>query len=85
MASNDNGKLQVIIYFLLYLIIIWSWSHNPFRKFYVGRIQTELEAAKMYDKLAIFYHGIQAKTNFQYTKEAILSLLSEPLPCVEMH
>ena len=83
MASHDNGKFQVGINFYQYLNI---YQHNKFyRKFYVGRILTELEAAKMYDKLAILYHGIQAKTNFQYTKESILRLISEPLPSVEIH
>ena len=56
-----------------------------FRKFYVGRILTELEAAKIYDKLAIFYHGIQAKTNFKYTKADIINLVWEPVPNVEIH
>ena len=62
-------------------------SHNKFkfRKFYVGRILTELEAAKIYDKLAIFYHGIQAKANFKYTKADIINLVSEPVPNVEIH
>ena len=82
MAGHDHGQLQV-----LFLILAFSCLHSKFnfRKFYVGRILTELEAAKIYDKLAIFYHGIQAKTNFKYTKADIINLVSEPVPNVEIH
>jgi hypothetical protein len=51
-----------------------------FKKFYIGGLKTEEEAAKLYDKLAIFYHGMEAKTNFQYTKREVEILISEPVP-----
>lgn len=37
------------------------------KKFYVGQMQTEEEAAALYDKLAILHSGLEAKTNFSYT------------------
>jgi AP2-like factor, euAP2 lineage len=65
-VSRNKNKWQVMIM-------------GNFKKFYIGGIKTELEAAKLYDKLAIFYHGIEAKTNFQYTKRQIEALIAEPV------
>lgn len=38
------------------------------RKEYLGTFQTELQAARTYDKVHILVHGIKARTNFSYTK-----------------
>ena len=38
------------------------------KKLYIGGIDTEEEAAKVYDEMAITINGIKAKTNFSYTK-----------------
>lgn len=65
-VSRNKNKWQVMIM-------------GNFKKFYIGGIKTELEAAKLYDKLAIFYHGIEAKTNFQYIKRQIEALIAEPI------
>ena len=65
-VSKNKQKWQVMIM-------------GNFKKFYIGGIKTELEAAKLYDKLAIFYHGMEAKTNFKYTKADIEVLISEPM------
>lgn len=44
-------------------------------KWYAGWVNTEHEAAALYDKLAIIFHGLKAKTNFSYTKAEVLSIL----------
>jgi len=36
------------------------------KKTYIGNYESEEEAAKIYDKYAIKYHGDKAKTNFYY-------------------
>jgi len=38
------------------------------RKHYIGSIQNEERAARIYDRHAILTHGLRAKTNFSYTK-----------------
>lgn len=65
-VSKNKHKWQVMIM-------------GNFKKFYIGGLKTELEAAKLYDKLAIFYHGMEAKTNFQYTKRDVEALIAEPI------
>ena len=44
-------------------------------KKYVGAIYDEVKAAQIYDKIAIQYQGIAAKTNFHYTKSEIIDIL----------
>jgi len=34
---------------------------------YLGGLNSENEAAKYYDKIAILFQGVLAKTNFDYT------------------
>eukprot|EP00347_Sterkiella_histriomuscorum_P007175 403349972 len=46
-------------------------------KKYLGAISNELRAAKLYDKYAMIIQGLQAKTNFSYTKKQITELLED--------
>lgn len=48
-----------------------------FKKMYVGAIESEEEAALLYDKIAIIAHGLKAKTNFAYTKKQITEIIFE--------
>ena len=41
------------------------------RKRYIGSISSEQAAAKLYDYYAILTHGLNAKTNFSYTKAQV--------------
>lgn len=66
-VTRNKDKYQVMIM-------------GNFKKFYIGGIKTEMEAARLYDKLAIFYHGVEAKTNFEYTKRDIQVVISDPIP-----
>jgi len=38
------------------------------KKKYLGTLPSEEQAAKFYDKVAIQYQGLKAKTNFSYNK-----------------
>jgi len=48
------------------------------KKRYVGSYSKEEEAAKAYDKVALQNHGSKAKTNFDYTKQEVESILASP-------
>ena len=50
---------------------------GDFKKFYIGAIDDEKEAAILYDKLSILLHGLKAKTNFSYSKRDITNILSD--------
>jgi len=43
----------------------------------IGAINTEEDAARVYDFLSILTQGLQAKTNFSYTIEQVLVILRE--------
>jgi hypothetical protein len=45
------------------------------KKKYMGSYSSEEEAAKVYDKFALLYHGRKAKTNYDYSKEEIEKLI----------
>ena len=45
------------------------------RKRYLGSISSEQAAAKLYDYYAILTHGLNAKTNFSYTKLEVQNLV----------
>ncbi|CAI2384150.1 unnamed protein product [Moneuplotes crassus] len=61
-VSKNGGAWQV------YIII------NKSKK-YVGCYKSKLQAAAIYDKLAINFHGKKAKTNFSYTKREVLQII----------
>ena len=48
------------------------------KKRYLGSFQSEEEAARTYDKVALQNHGHKAKTNYDYTKEEIDNILKGP-------
>ena len=45
------------------------------KKHYIGSIQSEQKAARIYDHHAILTHGLKAKTNFSYNKKEIIRIL----------
>ena len=50
------------------------------KKKYLGTLNSEELAAKFYDKVAIQYQGVKAKTNFMYNKQQIIEVLKlQPL------
>ena len=50
------------------------------KKKYLGTLNSEELAAKFYDKVAIQYQGVKAKTNFLYNKLQIIEILKlQPL------
>lgn len=63
-VSKNKAKWQVMIM-------------GNFKKMYFGAIDEEKDAALFYDKLAIVSHGIKARTNFDYTRRDIISILNE--------
>jgi hypothetical protein len=63
-VSKNKSKWQVMIM-------------GNFKKMYFGAIENEAEAALFYDKLAIVSHGIKARTNFNYTRRDIISILND--------
>eukprot|EP00352_Strombidinopsis_acuminata_P003714 CAMPEP_0176404070 /NCGR_PEP_ID=MMETSP0126-20121128/50580_1 /TAXON_ID=141414 ORGANISM="Strombidinopsis acuminatum, Strain SPMC142" /NCGR_SAMPLE_ID=MMETSP0126 /ASSEMBLY_ACC=CAM_ASM_000229 /LENGTH=91 /DNA_ID=CAMNT_0017782659 /DNA_START=270 /DNA_END=545 /DNA_ORIENTATION=- len=46
-------------------------------KRYMGRFDNEIDAAKCYDKFKISQKGIDAKTNFDYSRAEIEKILDE--------
>ena len=48
------------------------------KKRYIGSYQTDIEAARIYDKLTLQNHGLLAKTNYPYTESEITKILNEP-------
>ena len=49
---------------------------NHFKE-YQGGFESEEAAARMYDKKSICTFGLKAKTNFDYTRDEVLRILSE--------
>lgn len=47
------------------------------RKRYIGSINSEESAARIYDHYAIITHGLRAKTNFEYTKASIQVIMNK--------
>jgi hypothetical protein len=45
------------------------------KKIYQGAFSQEYKAAKVYDKYAIIYNGLQAKTNYSYSRREIQDFL----------
>lgn len=46
------------------------------KKYYVGQVKSELEAAKLYDKLSILHNGSEGKSNFEYNASEVRTVLS---------
>lgn len=44
-------------------------------KKYLGTLNSEEKAARLYDKVVIQYQGIKAKTNFAYNREQLVRIL----------
>ena len=47
------------------------------KKKFIGKLNSEYKAARIYDKRAILNDGIMAKTNFNYTKRQLENLLQD--------
>ena len=45
------------------------------QKKYLGSLQSEEKAARLYDKVVIQYQGLKAKTNFAYNRDQISKIL----------
>ena len=45
------------------------------KKKYMGSYSNEEEAARVYDKYALIYHGKKAKTNYDYTEEEVKKII----------
>ena len=48
------------------------------KKRYIGTYHTDVEAAKIYDRVTLQHHGVFAKTNFPYSESEITKILNEP-------
>ena len=46
------------------------------RKTYIGTFRADEEAARLYDRYAIYTNGIHAKTNFRYWKRDVVYILN---------
>ena len=46
------------------------------KKYYAGQMDTEVEAAKLYDKLIILHGGLTVKTNFSYSAQDLKELIN---------
>lgn len=47
------------------------------KKVYIGAIQSEIEAAKYYDHIAILTQGLNSKTNFAYTGAQLAKIVKD--------
>jgi hypothetical protein len=47
------------------------------KKVYMGAIQSEIEAAKYYDHIAIISQGVNAKTNFSYNTQDLYQIIKD--------
>ena len=47
------------------------------KKVYIGAIDSENEAAKYYDMIAIVCQGLSAKTNFSYSAKKVKQILQD--------
>ena len=46
-------------------------------KFYLGTYSTQKDAAMVFDFYSIMIHGLEAKTNFSYSKDWIVNMIAE--------
>eukprot|EP00343_Euplotes_focardii_P011504 CAMPEP_0205832544 /NCGR_PEP_ID=MMETSP0206-20130828/47193_1 /ASSEMBLY_ACC=CAM_ASM_000279 /TAXON_ID=36767 /ORGANISM="Euplotes focardii, Strain TN1" /LENGTH=88 /DNA_ID=CAMNT_0053138161 /DNA_START=77 /DNA_END=343 /DNA_ORIENTATION=- len=63
-VSKNGSKFQVFI-----------MIHK--KKRFIGVFEDEETAAKVYDKLAIIFHGHKAKTNFNYKVTQLEEMMAE--------
>ncbi|TNV82794.1 hypothetical protein FGO68_gene11411 [Halteria grandinella] len=63
-VSKNGSKWQVLV------------MDNQ-RKNYTGSIKDELTAARLYDKYAIKYQGLRAKTNFSYNRQELNRIVKQ--------
>lgn len=47
------------------------------KKAYIGTYKTEEEAARVYDKYSIMINGVDAKTNYSYSKWEVMELFAQ--------
>ncbi|CAI2367075.1 unnamed protein product [Moneuplotes crassus] len=47
------------------------------KKYYIGIVPTEEEAAGLHDLFEIFHYGLKSKTNYDYTKSQVWEILSQ--------
>jgi len=51
------------------------------KKYYVGQLHTEIEAAELYDKINIIHNGPDVNTNLAYTKEQVQAIIDLYTQC----
>lgn len=74
-VSKNGKKWQVSVPNVLTLLKVMIMGNM--RKHYFGGIESERDAARLYDKNSILASGLQAKTNFDYKRADILKILEE--------
>lgn len=65
-VSNNGRKWQVMIMGFA-------------KKIYFGGIPSEVAASHKYDKYAVLMHGLEAKTNYDYTKRELCQILNSEI------
>ena len=63
-VSRNGRKWQALI------------MEGPIKR-YLCLVNVQEDAARSYDKHALVLHGLQAKTNFEYTKAQLFALFHE--------
>jgi hypothetical protein len=61
-VSINGGKFQVFFIF-------------KNKKYYMGQLSSEVDAAKLYDVMCLLHNGVDARTNFSYSTDDIVEIL----------